>query len=274
MKKIASFLVLLITVTNVVAQTKDFLEVPAKISEAKKNGNTKLADSLTNDYIDYYLFKLKFNELFTHENLQFLNDYMRDTESKEFKLFMDNRKSVNAILGMNKAEYVIRSTIAKEYVPKTEYLENVSIDWGSLEKKIKKKFGSIGQEMLNGKQMIYYLTKKDYRNYSKYYVLYFKQALKRPEYFINDLTYHLVLKVDDLNILRFACDTVMKYAMEEWYQTSHNAYDTYACLLYRTGRSDEAILWEERALKYSKGSPNEKSFSMILLRMKKGEKLW
>ena len=47
--------------------------------------------------------------------------------------------------------------------------------------------------------------------------------------------------------------------------------DTYANLLYKLGRTEEAIKWETKAIELE---PNEAAFKETLTKMKKGEKTW
>jgi len=244
------------------------------VLEERKKGNLKAADSVAQNYIDNHLLKLSKGELMTKDNLLFISENLNHTGSKGFEFLYKNRANVNAVLGPDKAEYLIRDVIAREYVPKIEEWNSKDIDWDLLGENITSRFGNLGQEMVYGKRMNYYLIKQDFKSFGKYYMLYFKTAIKRPEYMINDLTYSLFLKVDDPAVLRFACDNVMKYALEEWYQNDPNAYDTYACLLYKIGRRTEAIKWEERALIGAKGRADEKSFADVLEKMKKEEKIW
>jgi tetratricopeptide (TPR) repeat protein len=59
--------------------------------------------------------------------------------------------------------------------------------------------------------------------------------------------------------------------MEQWYQNDFAAYDTYANLLYKIGRKNEAIDWEEKAVKLSN---NDKTILDTLEKMKNNQKTW
>jgi tetratricopeptide (TPR) repeat protein len=210
-------------------------------------------------------------ELFTKENLSSLSHHLDDTQGKAFTLFLKNPEKVNSVLGKDQAQYALRKAISKTYFQDIDPVKKPNFDWTALQKIMKSKYGEIGLEALHGKQMMYYLEAKDWKNYGKYYVLYFKKALKRPEYVVNNITWPLFENVNDPKILKFACDVVMKYAMEEWYQTDFNAYDTYANLLYKTGKKDEAIEWEEKAAKLSN---NDKVIVENLEKMKNNQATW
>lgn len=55
------------------------------------------------------------------------------------------------------------------------------------------------------------------------------------------------------------------------FESDGSAIDTYAILLYKAGKVDEAIILEERAHKIA---PNEKDFIINLAKMKQGLKIW
>jgi len=248
--------------------------LPKLVLEAKKNGNLKLADTLAQVYIREYLFKLKSQDLFGKDNLTFMSEHLMDTKGKAFKLFLKQPEKVNEVLGKDKAQYALRNALSFAYFQGIDPVSKPNFDWTTLRTTMISKFGDIGLEMLYSKQMMYYLAAKDWGNFGKYYVLYFQKALKRPEYEVNNISYVLFQNVMDKKVLDFACDSVMKYAMKEWYQTDAAAYDTYANLLYKAGRIIEAIEWQKKAVEIAKGTPHENENIGHLQEMLRGEKTW
>jgi hypothetical protein len=143
-------------------------------------------------------------------------------------------------------------------------------DWNTIEKNVKAKYGIIGREKVYGSQMVYFLDKEDWTNFGKYYNLYYKTAYSRSEYHINNISWPVFQHISDAEILATAVNT-MKYSVEHFDQTNYNSYDTYANLLYKTGKKEEAILWQEKAVK---GLPDDKALAEALDKMKKGEPTW
>lgn len=209
--------------------------------------------------------------LFTKDNLTTMSQHLSDTEGEAFKLFLKYPDKVNAVLGKNKAQYALRAAISKAYFQGIDPIKKPNFDWTELKKIMKSKFGEIGLEALHSKQMMYYLDAKDWGNFGKYYMIYFEAALKRPEYEINNITWPLFENVSDPKVLKFACDVVMKYAMEEWYKNDPTSWDTYANLLYKIGKKEEAIAWEEKVVKHSN---QDKVFVETLEKMKKNQPTW
>ncbi|WP_448635233.1 thioredoxin family protein [Pedobacter panaciterrae] len=238
---------------------------------ASQNKETDVAKLVSNDYINNYLFRLKQEQLFTWDNLTFMSQYLNNVNSKAFVLFLKDPDKVNLILGKDRAQYALRDVISKAYFEGIDPIKKPNFDWTTLNKTMKSKFGEIGMETLYGKQMIYYLDAKDWVNFGKYYTLYFEKALKRPEYEINNITWPLFENVTDSKVLKFACDVVMKYAVEEWYQNDPISWDTYANLLYKTGKKEQAIAWEEKAVKQSN---QDNVFVETLGKMRKNINTW
>jgi len=252
----------------------DYVQMPFLAKEARLKGDKILANSYAQDYINKYLFKQKEDVLYSKENLEFIWQYLGNTKSNAFKMFQLKSEKINAVLGRDKAEYAIRSIIAEEYLPTEESIKKDKPDWDNIEKTVTDEFGTLGQEVVQGRRMMYYSKIRDWVNFGKYYVLYFEKALKRPEYIVNEPSWCVFENVDDPEVVKFACDVVMKYAIEEWYSKEPYAYDTYANLLYKSRRVKEAIGWQEKAVKLAKGTPYEDENNGHLEKMLKGKKTW
>jgi len=247
--------------------------MPQLAIKAKKIGQANDSKIISEKYINNYLLKLKENDFYTKENFEFITDFFGNTNSEIFKFFVKNQDKINQKIGIeNKAQYSIRYAISKDYL-NNDSARN-EIWWNKIEKVLTAKFGQLGQEVVYGKRMVYYLEKKDSINFGKYYCKYFKTALERPEYNINEVTWNLFQTVNDIEVLKFACDVVMKESIEAWYPNNAEAYDTYANLLYKIGRTKPAIDWEIKAVKLKAGAPDEKLYTDALDKMKKGEPTW
>jgi hypothetical protein len=164
----------------------------------------------------------------------------------------------------------IRSSVSQEILRPALEDKSAIPDWKAIEKNVQAKYGIIGMEKVYGSQMVYYLDKGDWTNFGKYYNLYYKTAYSRSEYHINNMSWPVFLHITDAKILTTAVNT-MKYSVEHFDRTNYQAYDTYANLLYKIGKKEEAILWEEKAVK---ALPDDKSLAETLDKMKKGEPTW
>jgi len=238
---------------------------------AKQFGDLINAGKIANDYINNVLFKLDDDQLFTKVNLEFIASYIEDSNSKAFKLFANQQEKINTILGRYKAQNAIMNFINKKYLPRENAWLQKKPNWDALEDTLVKKFGVLAKEKIFERRMIYCLTIQDWNNYGIWYRKYLSNFLQNTTYDPNYLSWILFEHVTDKNILIYACDIIMPYTIEKWYPNDFEVYDTYANLLYKIGRKDKAIFWEEAAVKLSNGG---KVFVGNLDKMKKGIKTW
>lgn len=232
----------------------------------------EIAQKVADRYINGYLLKLSEQELYTKDNLMFIASYFGNPNSKAFKFFMKQPGKINEVLGDYEAQNKIMDFIRDSYLPKEETWGIVKPDWDIVEKEITKKFGAIGQEAVLGRRMVYHWKMQDnWNDYAKYYRLYFQRALEHTSYHVNNFSWSIFEHIDDPKVLSFACDVVMKFAMEKWFANDFAAYDTYANLLYKMGKREEAIEWEERTVKLSNHS---KIYVETLEKMKKNLQTW
>jgi hypothetical protein len=219
-----------------------------------------------------YIMHLKYP--YSNENIKFINKITNTSRDKGFEIFLKHSEKVDAVLGENNAIRKVKQIISAEEIEPYK-TNNSKPDWDAIEQRVTTKYGSIGEELVLGKRMLYYgleMDPPDWKNYGKYYVLYFDKALTHPDYYINNVTWLLFQHVENVQILEYALN-VMEYDIKTWDQTPQ-AMDTYANLLHKLKKSNEAIKWEEKALYLKKGAPDEKLFAETLQKMKSGQPTW
>jgi len=248
-------------------------ELKEFVKLAKSFDEMETAQKVADRYINDYLFKLNENELFSEENLLFMGSNLGSEKSKAFKLFTDQKDKVNAVLGFYEAQNAIMMFIEKNYLPNDKTWKEVRPDWDAIEKTVVAKFGVVGKERVYEQRMVYYQQTEDWKNYGIWYHKYFKNYLKTIRLDPNNLSWTLFEHISDQKVLTFACDTVMTYAFEKWtqYQNDFAVYDTIANLLYKIGKKDQAIEWEEKAAKLSN---NDKVIVETLEKMKTNQRTW
>ncbi|RAK38596.1 UNVERIFIED_ORG: glycosyl hydrolase family 2 [Chitinophaga ginsengisegetis] len=235
---------------------------------AIRKKDQKTATKVGNDYLGQMSYP------FSKENLTFMFKTIRTSKDVGFKIFQNHVEKVNSRIGEKMAELKIKEIINNEEIEPFLVNDKKTPNWDSIQHSIINKYGSLGEELILGKRMIYYYTvTQDWKNFGKYYMLYFQKALKHPEYLINNITWPIFEHVNDVKILEFAAE-VMRYDLETWDSHNAEAYDTYANLLHKLNNSKKAIEWEEKALKMKKGAFNEKIFVETLQKMKAGLPTW
>lgn len=249
-------------------------EIPALANAAKSAGEIQVAREIADKYINDYLLKLPQNKLLTRDNLLFMSRFLGSDERKAFRYFIQHKEKINHVLGYYQAEYAVMNQIADSHIPKADSWKTAKLDWDILEKELSTRYGPLGKEVVYSQRMYYYFNEKDWNMYGIWYQKYLEIAFKHPRYDINFLSWELFKQVEDAEVLSFACDVVMKYAIEEWYQNDPAAYDTYGNLLHKTGRTPEAIKWEAYAVKLKKGQVDAPLYTTALEKMKKGIPTW
>jgi hypothetical protein len=208
--------------------------------------------------------------LYSPESLSFIKQITRTSKDAGFMLFLNNKTKINEVLGKNAAESKIRGIIGQEEVKPYMDIPNANPDWNSIMKKVEAKYGDLGLEKVYGAQMVWYLHEKDWVSFGKYYALYYKTAITRSEYHINNITWSVFETVNDPEVLSVAVKAA-KYSMETFAPNAPNDIDTYANLLYKAGRKEEAIEWEEKAAKLA---PDNKDIASNLEKMRTGTRTW
>jgi tetratricopeptide (TPR) repeat protein len=146
-------------------------------------------------------------------------------------------------------------------------------DWPAIQKKVVSKYGEVGKEVYYHERLLHaWLIAKDWVNMGRYYQLYFEKAITRSFGInVNNLSWYIFLYVDDNDVLEVAIKT-MKYNLDMANGKAPDLIDTYASLLYKTGRRTEAIAWEEKALKLA--NKDKEFFAETLEKMKAGTLKW
>ncbi|MBO9572922.1 MAG: thioredoxin family protein, partial [Chitinophagaceae bacterium] len=248
--------------------------------------------------LDKHLEGLPIDQLMTSERIKYMEAVTTSPDSKWFWVFYKYSKQVNrAMKDKNYAQRivdgVILNTIAYPFLkmPPPGMLmiagermkaDLAEADWKGLEEKIRREFNSdyAKRNMLAARFYWYrnHLNLEAFATtYYKYLQLYGADTHPWTSHrMINDFSYNDVfLPIDDPVILKQAIRW-----MEEVVKQPHvwcGYLDTYACLLYKASRKEEAIAWEEKALQEALTNEFDANqapfFRSVIDKMKRGEKL-
>jgi hypothetical protein len=220
-----------------------------------------------NKYID------QLPQPYSKDSWAFINAVTRTSNDKGFEILRANSDQTDAVLGKNAAEQRIREVVGREEIEPRVSDKNQTPDWTAIENNVIAQYGSLGAEKVYGAEMMYYLDKQDWSNFGKYFVRYFETATTRSEYPVNSISYMVFEHVTDPTALDAAINAA-KYGIETpiFGTTGPTEIDTYANLLYKAGRNQEAVEWEEKALRLSKD--HSKEFVDNLEKMKAGKPTW
>lgn len=219
---------------------------------------------------ELYVGQLSRAAVFEKENLEFIGTYL-SAKSRYFPLFFKQAAKVNVIMGKDFAENKVMDLVKRELVD--PYSSVLNPDWDKMEKQAKLKYEALGEETVWAYRLAYYFDKQNnWPLFGKYYKLYFDRVvpLNRSKLHINNMSWLIFEHVTDPAVLQTAVKA-MQYELKSLGDKDPNTIDTYACLLYKSGKRNEAIQWEEKAVALSN---NGKDFVNTLDKMKKGIKIW
>lgn len=232
---------------------------------AKKLKEREQASIVANDYIK------QIKSIYSAKNLNFIVEHTHDVKDPGFKIFKNGGNKIDSIIGPNSSDNFIMNIIYKsEIEPHIENIKTLN-DWSIMEKKLGKEYGERGKEITWKAQVITYNNRKDWKNFALSAIPYLKEyGYKQSGYDLNNFAWDVFLHLEDSTSLNAALSW-SKLSLEK--ENAVVNLDTYANLLYKTGKKEEAISIEEKAISQSEGS-DKAEFLVTLEKMKKGESTW
>ncbi|THU34738.1 DUF255 domain-containing protein [Niastella caeni] len=260
---------------------KDYLLMPYLALMAKSFNDNELANTIARDYFTNYLFTLKESELCSKKNIEFIYSFNQilTSEDKGFDIFFRYGSQIDDTMNFKGLSQMITDyIITKEEIDPV--MENINKSktypsWSRVTKRIKRKYGVIYAErnVLNAK-VSFYEKIKSWKEYLKY-------AIKKQEKSgIDTANVSNVINTNYTAWMIFLHSSHKKQIniaikwMESLNMSTTNQagwLDTYANLLYKAGRVEEALKWEEKALRMA---PTDKDIEEAFAKMKKGKKTW
>lgn len=230
--------------------------VPSLINNLENAGDHEQAILVAQTYIHNYLLKLPKDLLFKKDNIRLLGKYLKSSKDEGFSVFYRYPKLVDKVVGNDYDKSVLWTVILREDVNPKLYKDNVKRqplttrpDWTAIAKPIQEKFGEKTAE-----GVILYARIKWYKQQKDWTEL-VKASLEQLEKFgpdadlnsLNNTLYNVFFEhSSNKNVLTKAIQW-QKLVLDK-YPDEPDYIDTYANLLYKLGRKDEAIDWEIKAL--------------------------
>jgi hypothetical protein len=270
---------------------KHYDQMPYMIQTTLKFQEEEFASQLLQDHTDYVL-RLKPKKRYTKEIVTLWASYLLNSNGERFRLFYRDGMLIDKV--MNKKGYakgVVDRTIQHEIVDsfyKTQPGGSVmssemmlsstgnknkpdssKADWNELYKTIRKKYNAnYAKRNVIAAKVQWYKKHNDFTSFVDCYIE--KLTLNGDkDADLNHNSWEIFLKVTDKKILNkiipWMQDLVKQYP--KW----HPGLDTYANLLYKVGRKEEAIIYEEKAIGAAKEPADIAGYKKVLDQMKKGE---
>lgn len=255
---------------------------------AQVTGDAALANQLARDYIQYHLNVKTKNALPEKKDLQFLNRFSNELKSDDeiFQSIYNNEKKVDELIGVEHyTTSLIASIIMREELSPAVEVANknkMQPDWKALQTKVLQKFNAYyGNLALLYEQTNWSIKKKDNRGLVKY------QVKIIDDYGLGITSWTMVNNVCYNTIFKYSNDIDTLNKAIHWMETINKDHpddqinmDTYANLLHKVGRTNEAIALQEKAWQLETAAakkenrPPDTSMKDALDKMKKGEPTW
>lgn len=227
---------------------------------ARAMGDVEIAAPVARDAIR----RAPERELLAEENIPVVAQFTTRSSDRGFAVFRRHAARINQVMdSAGYAERTVDAIIAKEEVaPRAEVTEPLP-DWDAITKAVARKYTSAEAERV--------VAAAKAQRWTDLQQLY---APKPSIFALNNLAWGIFERSSDPEQLEAAI-AWMKRALDEEKGPVHTAIiDTYANLLYKVGRVDEAITWQEKALAAEPDPSGRDGLRKTLEKMKRGEPTW
>jgi thioredoxin-related protein len=283
---------------------KEYTTLPELIKNVREvQKDDQLATEIAMDYKVNFLEKLSEKELLNKKHLDFIGENFNLINSNDrfFKLCYEQPGKVDFVKDYDPgswANIVVTQTIGREEIEPRLWKDKKPLhrkpDWQSIIAVVKKKYPKVNsEELISNAKDAYYKTIKDYEEFAKRKNAnppVAQSSMLSDSWALNSQAWTLFENSSDKDALTTALswsdlsirlDSLNILKTHEMPNTA--LYDTKANLLYKLGRVDEAIAWEQKAI--DQGIINAKKrgdtkgdfyddYMAIIEKMKKGEATW
>lgn len=206
---------------------------------------------------------------FTRDALYLEDMYTRRSDDKYFTVFTDHAGEVDKVLGPGVAEQKVRSVYMMEGLNRKPG-DNRPPDWKALHRKIAARMPAAADELTERIKIDYYQRRSDWPNFQKAIVTYMKSyGGHMSDAELNQIAWGVFQKCPDMSCV----SDVLNWSKRLKDNKEPAFMDTYANILYKLGKKDEAIALETRAADMA-AAGEKAGYEATIEKMKKGEKTW
>ena len=261
---------------------KDYKTMPWLANTAWSIKEIILSNIIAQDYINNYLLKLNEDALYTKEHFEFIRQFNQSSKNKAFCLFYQHTEKIDMLMGhVGYATSYIDYIIAKENIDPYLWQKNKPVaeapDWKHLRSIIIQKYNqNYAERTILNAQIRWYEYKKDSISLVRYTIekidKYGLDTSAFGKLALNNMAYYVIFMYsNDKVALNKAIQWMEIILQKEPAPGNAEFIDTYANLLYKTGRINEALAMEANAIKLD---PTAKDINDNYTKMKKREPTW
>ncbi|RVU00035.1 DUF255 domain-containing protein [Mucilaginibacter limnophilus] len=194
------------------------------------------------------------------------------TTDPGFKVFTENPEKADAFLRPGTSANIVKSIIGKEVLPSLIYKEGNTykdnIDWENVKATLRKQYPAFGDEIALPAQINYYKQTQNWPKFSETVSTYLAGlGAKANPSVLNNYAWAVFENCDDVACMNKAL-AWSKQSLSGEAANEPGFMDTYANLLYKLGKKDEAIKVEQEAV------AKDPSLQGTLDKMKQGKPTW
>jgi hypothetical protein len=204
--------------------------------------------------------------------LELTLQYTQSTRDKGFAVLLAHPDKVDAAMGNGMAEQRIFSLIDREYIaPAIRKAGSGGPDWRAIRKAIAASYPDLAEEAAAKGEIQYYYHHNDWKHFQTGIVTYMnKYGAHATDNELNSFAWFVFQYCPDMTCVSQALD---------WSKRSFEGHpnamfmDTYANILYKMGKKDDAMVWEQKAIDMADAA-TKATLQPNLDKMTKGEKTW
>ncbi|TKK70772.1 DUF255 domain-containing protein [Ilyomonas limi] len=230
----------------------------------------KTGSQIANDYLATQ------SNIYTPKTLNLLQAFTQSSKDKGFQIMLQNPEKVDAVLGKGVAENGVNRIIFYEEVVPVLFNRYAPIagepNWNKLKDSVQLKYPAKANEVIAYSKVLFYMNRQQWNDFGPAIVAYMKSYGDNvSQGNLNEYAWTVFQNCSDENCLQSA----LEWSKRSFEKEQNPAYmDTYANILYRLGRKDEAIEWEQKAMDLVVNEAEKKGYQQTLDKMKAGEKTW
>lgn len=268
--------------------------------KAKELGDVNLADSIAVDFKDNYLNKKEGPGLCTRENIEFIRQFYRLLTSQDslFSLFYHHADFADRIVASEGlSERLVRYVVGKE-IDSMLWLAGRPIkkdpDWAGIESTIRRRYDNeLSARLVLDAGISFYKKIGDWNSYAKLREKKIRLYPPKPgggltgdAWGLNGDAWDVFLHGSNTDVLNQALHWIdISIVLNDLDEPDLNlqVFDTKANLLYKLGRVNEAIVWEEKAIRLGISRANKNGrdkgiffdeYNETLNKMRNGQPTW
>ncbi|HVS96830.1 MAG TPA: thioredoxin family protein [Puia sp.] len=209
---------------------------------------------------------------YSHGVLELTLRYTQNTKDKGFALLASHPEKVDEVMGNGAAEEAMFAIFYRyDIYPAIRKAGTGTPDWKAIRKSIAAECPAVADEMTEKAEAVYYQQKKDWSRFQTSVMDYMKKyGAHASAGDLNNFAWTVFQNCPDMTCVSEALDW-SKRSFEG--KPNPTFMDTYANILYKLGKKDEAITWEQKAVDMA-DEGTKASLQPTLDKMKKGEKTW